>query len=231
MYNYEIYKIIKILEDEDLNKILKLIQSCSRNSDWQDGNFSFSGEEGTKKNLELSSAFILNKIRSIANTASQNCKELCDFCFPKSFEGCILSKTETNGYYNTHVDCADTGDYSATIFLSDKDSYEGGELCLWINGKEEKIKLDPGYCVVYPTGTPHRVNKVNSGTRYAFVFWIKSIFKNETILECCRELRSINFDEKPLMIPINEEMKDVLNSFEFKINNVVTRLMRKYGSF
>jgi PKHD-type hydroxylase len=234
MYKYDIYKIIKILSDDQIKEINKLLCTCSRESDWVDGNNTFEGDKGTKLNTELNNGFVLKKIRELVTKTTNECRELADFTFPKEISGCIISKTEKGGYYNTHTDCADNGDFSSTLFLSDKDSYEGGELCLWINGKEEKIKLNPGYAIVYPTGIPHRVNKVTSGTRYAFIFWLKSIFKDEVILETCRELRSIDYKGyvrlKP-PDPTEQTMEDAFENIDFKIENSINRLMRKFGNF
>lgn len=229
MYNYETSKIIKLLNDDEVKEVQRLLDSCKRPSDWNDGNNSFRGTEGTKSNLELNSPFVLKKVRSMVVEACNTCKEYNDFVLPRSFEGGIISKTNEGGYYNTHTDCGDVGDFSTTVFLSDKDSYGGGELSLLINGKEQKIKLNPGYCVVYPTGTPHRVNRVTSGYRYAFVFWARSIIRDQAILDCCRELRSIEFDETP--IEYQETMEEGLNDIKFKIDNTVNRLMRRFGEF
>ena len=229
MYNYETSKIIKLLNDDEVKEIQRLLSSCKRSTDWVNGNGSFRGVEGTKSNVELHSPFVLKKVRSMVVEACNRCKEYTDFVLPRSFEGCIVSKTSEGGYYNTHTDCGDVGDFSTTIFLSDKDSYEGGELSLLINGKEQKIKLNPGYCVVYPTGTPHRVNKVTSGDRYAFVFWVKCIIRDQTILDCCRELRSIKFNEIP--IEYQETMEEGLSDIKFKVDNTVNRLMRRFGEF
>lgn len=228
MYNYEIYKIIKVFDSEDLNTVNKLIGRTTT-PDWVDGNVSFRGEEGVKNNLELKNNFYLNKIEKITFDALSNNSQYANFTYPKNVEGIIVSKTESGGYYNTHTDTGNVGHFSTTIFLSEKDSYEGGELSLWINGKEEYVKLNPGYAVVYPTGIPHRVNKVKSGSRIAIVFWTKSILKDPVILETCRELRSIAIDEKDAYVPNDEKMQEVLNQWQFKVSNAVNRLVRTYG--
>ena len=231
MYNYEIYKVLKLFDDEKLSKVNHLL-SCSKDFDWKSGNNTFRGEEGTKKNKELSNKFYEKDIYELTLKCINDSEEIAEFTFPKEIQNLIISKTEPEGYYNTHIDFATVGDFSVTVFLSEKDTYTGGELCLWINGKEELIKLDPGYAVIYPTGTPHRVKKVESGVRYAIIFWIKSIFKDPIILETCRELRSIKLtpDQKHMFIKNNEKMEDVINQIEFKLTNSLYRLIRIYGS-
>lgn len=232
MYNYEIYKIIKLFNDEELSKINHLLSCCKKESDWEDGNNSFKGEEGTKNNKELLNQFYYKDLRKLTLDCGKKNTELCEFTFAHDMTSFLVSKTETGGYYNTHTDVGTIGDFSVTTFLSDKNTYSGGELCLWINGKEEFIRLDPGYAVIYPTGIPHRVKKVESGTRYVIVFWIKSLIRDPVIFETCRELRSIKLhpDEKEMFIKNNEKMEEVINQIEFKLTNCVHRLMRTYGS-
>lgn len=233
MYNYEIYKIIRLFDEEQLKKINHLVSSSKIELDWEDGNKTFKGEEGTKNNKELSNEFYKNKIYQIVLESIENNLEFTEFTFPKDIPALIVSKTESGGYYNTHTDVASVGDFSVTVFLSEKDTYTGGELCLWINGKEDRIRLDPGYAVVYPTGTPHRVKKVESGVRHAVVFWLRSILRDPIILETCRELRSIRMspEEEKMFIKNNEKMEEVINQIQFKVTNCIHRLMRKYGSY
>jgi PKHD-type hydroxylase len=56
-------------------------------------------------------------------------------------------------------------DYSCTLFLSDRDECEGGELMINIGDREISYKLNAGEAIIYPTGIPHRVNTVKSGKR------------------------------------------------------------------
>jgi len=223
------FKIIKLLSENQIKEVQRLLDSCKRPADWVNGNNTFKGSEGTKSNVELYNPIALKKIRELVINACSKCEEYSDFTIPKSYTGCIVSKTSEGGYYNTHIDCAEVGDFSTTVFLSEKDSYEGGELSLFISGREENLKLNPGYCVVYPTGIPHRVKKVTSGDRYAFVFWVKCIIRDSTILDCYRELKSIKFDETPT--EYQETMEEGLNDIKFKIDNTVNRLMRRFGEF
>ena len=64
--------------------------------------------------------------------------------------------------------------FSTTIFISEKSDYEGGELCLTMEDRENYIKLDSGESITYNTGIVHRVNKIASGKRIAIVFWTTS---------------------------------------------------------
>ena len=70
-------------------------------------------------------------------------------------------------------------DLSMTLFLSDPESYEGGELSLETPFGPQNLKLSAGDAVVYSTIFRHRVVKVTQGTRLAVVGWIESMVSDE----------------------------------------------------
>ncbi|GAB6051535.1 Fe2+-dependent dioxygenase [Magnetospira thiophila] len=94
----------------------------------------------------------------------------------------MISKYETGMSYGIHADnpFIDTpqgrlrSDISCTIFLSDPDSYAGGDLVAATDLGPQRIKLPKGDAILYPTGTPHEVLEVTSGVRLAAVTWIES---------------------------------------------------------
>lgn len=65
-------------------------------------------------------------------------------------------------------------DLSATVFLADPDSYDGGELV--VDGRA--IKLPAGHMILYPAGSLHHVTPVTRGTRLASFFWIQSMVRD-----------------------------------------------------
>lgn len=87
----------------------------------------------------------------------------------------IYSVMDKGDFYKPHIDDPQgTGMFSTTLFLDDADTYEGGELEIYINGKVESFKLNAGQCITYETGLPHQVKPVTSGTRRVIVFWAKA---------------------------------------------------------
>jgi PKHD-type hydroxylase len=66
-------------------------------------------------------------------------------------------------------------DLSATLFLSDPDDYDGGELI--VEG-QAPIRLPAGHMIVYPASTVHRVTPVTRGVRLASFFWIQSMVRD-----------------------------------------------------
>lgn len=68
-------------------------------------------------------------------------------------------------------------DLSATIFLADPDSYEGGELVIEDTYGEHAVKLAAGDMVLYPGSSLHRVAPVTRGARLASFFWLESMVR------------------------------------------------------
>jgi PKHD-type hydroxylase len=69
-------------------------------------------------------------------------------------------------------------DLSATLFLSEPQEYDGGELVIGDSLGERRIKLPAGDLVLYPANTVHHVTPVTRGTRLASFFWIQSAVRD-----------------------------------------------------
>lgn len=78
-------------------------------------------------------------------------------------------------------------DVSSTLFLSDPDEYDGGELVLYGPSEQQAIKLPAGDMIVYPTTALHAVWPITRGSRIASFFWSQSFIRSQ-------EHRSILFD-------------------------------------
>ena len=70
-------------------------------------------------------------------------------------------------------------DLSATLFLSDPDSYDGGELVVEDVYGPQAVKLPAGHMVLYPASSLHRVTPVTRGVRVASFFWIQSMVRDD----------------------------------------------------
>ncbi len=70
-------------------------------------------------------------------------------------------------------------DISCTIFLSEPDEYEGGELVIEDTFGPRRVKLAAGDMVVYPGTSVHRVEPVTRGHRMACFFWVQSMVRSD----------------------------------------------------
>jgi PKHD-type hydroxylase len=93
-------------------------------------------------------------------------------------------------YYGYHVDNAMRmmpdgsgyvrADVSATLFLSEPDEYEGGELTIDDTFGQHGLKLPAGSMVVYPSSSVHQVSPVTAGARVACFMFIQSMVRDAT---------------------------------------------------
>ena len=70
-------------------------------------------------------------------------------------------------------------DMSATLFLSDPDTYDGGELQIDDAYGMHSVKLAAGDMIVYPASSLHRVTPITRGARLASFFWIQSMVRDD----------------------------------------------------
>jgi len=70
-------------------------------------------------------------------------------------------------------------DLSATLFLSEPDEYEGGELVVEDNYGVQRVKLNAGSMILYPASSLHHVTPVTKGVRLASFFWIQSMIRDD----------------------------------------------------
>ena len=70
-------------------------------------------------------------------------------------------------------------DLSATLFLSDPDEYEGGELVVEDSYGAHAVKLPAGDLALYPASSLHRVEPVTRGSRLASFFWVESMVRDD----------------------------------------------------
>jgi PKHD-type hydroxylase len=94
----------------------------------------------------------------------------------------MFSRYDPGMRYGAHVDDAIMHgmrtDVAFTLFVSDPESYDGGELVIDSAAGEDAIKLPAGALVAYPATSLHRVAEVTRGTRLAAVGWARSLVRD-----------------------------------------------------
>ncbi len=92
-------------------------------------------------------------------------------------------------------------DLSATLFLSEVDAYDGGELVIEDAFGERRIKLPAGDMALYAGTSVHRVEPVTRGVREASFFWVESMVRGE-------ERRRLLFDLDLSIVELRETVGD-----------------------
>ena len=138
-----------------------------------------------KNNWQLDAASdSLSPIQAILDNALKTSPLFNIAALPKNVYPFIVSRHRTGNYYGWHVDSPLMGepplrtDLAMTIFLSDPELYDGGELILQSESGSTAFKPAKGDAVLYPCQYLHCVNEVKSGTRLAAVTWIQSSVKS-----------------------------------------------------
>lgn len=158
---------------------------------WEDGNTT-SGKQSrlAKQNLQLPEASDTARkagaqVRE-AVTRSQlfMAASLAHTVYPPLF-----NRYGPGGTFGDHVDNAmrfqrDQNirirtDLSATLFLSDPEDYDGGELVVEDTYGSHEVKLPAGDLILYPASSLHRVMPITRGERVASFFWIQSLVRDD----------------------------------------------------
>lgn len=70
-------------------------------------------------------------------------------------------------------------DVSSTLFLSEPEEYDGGELQIMDTYGEHQVKLPAGDLILYPSTSLHQVLPVTRGERVCSFFWSQSQIRDD----------------------------------------------------
>lgn len=216
------FYIRKLLSESQLEEI-KLL---SERLEFEDGAVSFGGGKHIKDNMQAKMSPEHDTINDIIFKELDCDHTFLNFTSASSTGAPIYSRYVVGNYYKPHQDSPKNGHYSTTVFLNDPSTYEGGELCLLVNGEDKVIKPEAGWAVTYETGIVHSVNKITSGTRDALVFWTTSLIKKSEVRRIIFELnRAIALlDQYPEIIC--ETNMDTNNSPQFILDKLRSDIVR-----
>jgi PKHD-type hydroxylase len=135
----------------------------------------------------------------IVGNALMRSDEFRNFAFPKRIAPPLLARYEPGMKYGAHADSARVNsaigrlrsDISATIFLNDPASYQGGELVAHLGTRPVAFKGRPGEAIVYPSTLLHEVRPVVSGQRLVSITFIESFIPDEYLRTQLYELNEV----------------------------------------
>jgi PKHD-type hydroxylase len=167
------------------------MRAAMANAEWTDGRQTV-GPQGArvKRNLQLPDASPLRRELGDMVVAALHRHPLYHAAaLPLRTLSPRFNRYEGGGEYGFHIDGAvmSTGmddthvrsDISCTIFLSEPEEYDGGELIVSDTYGEHEVKLPGGDAIVYPSSSLHRVTPVTRGARYASFFWVQSMVRDD----------------------------------------------------
>jgi len=162
------------------------IENLTADANFVDGKLTASlSAKDVKNNWQMEAETeALSAIQTILSAALKSSPLFNIAALPKTVYPFIVSKHTLGNYYGWHVDSPMMGeppmrtDLAMTIFLSDPESYEGGELIIQSESGTAAFKPAKGDAVLYPCQYLHCVNEVKMGGRLAAITWIQSNVKN-----------------------------------------------------
>jgi PKHD-type hydroxylase len=156
---------------------------------WADGNATSGHQSATAKvNRQLPEDSVeAREIGAIVHQALHAHPMFVSAALPHTVFPPLFNRYEGGERFDVHVDNAIRqrgstrirSDLSATLFLSEPDAYDGGELVVEEMYGPQTVKLPAGDLVLYPSKSLHRVTPVTRGARGASFFWIQSLVRDD----------------------------------------------------
>jgi PKHD-type hydroxylase len=176
-----------VLDAEQLQAFRRELEAVT----WSDGRHSAGYlSQQVKRNQQLPDDHPLGrKLGEIILRALQKNPQFMAAALPQKILPPLFNKYSVGETYGRHVDGAIRPvagtplrvrtDLSATLFLSEPASYDGGELVIDDTFGQRQIKLAAGDMLLYPGTSVHQVQPITKGERLAAFFWIQSMVRED----------------------------------------------------
>jgi PKHD-type hydroxylase len=177
-------RINQLLDADELAQIQTLLDQA----EWRSGaNSAGSHVTDLKHNEEMDQQCESWKaINQLVVTKLYRHPEFQRAALPDKVSAAFISRYSSGMKYQAHVDDPVMGsasgryrsDVAVTVFLSDRHSYDGGELRVHTRFGAVDVKLDAGCAVTYPASSLHEVTEITAGQRIACVLWAQSLVRS-----------------------------------------------------
>lgn len=187
--------IPNVLNEEQLIECRRLLNSAN----WIDGKVTAGTQAvNVKNNFQLNetdevTAYLRNIIKNALNTNLL----FISAALPNHIISPFFNKYENGAFYGNHVDNSILfdnqmkknyrTDISCSLFFSNPNEYEGGEMIIEDTYGVHEVKLPAGDMILYPSTSLHRVEPVTKGSRMVSFMWIQSMIR-------CAKKRAILFE-------------------------------------
>jgi PKHD-type hydroxylase len=181
-----VLQIPDVLNPEQVADARRLLDSA----EWVDGRVTAGHQSArTKDNLQLPESHpVARQLGDVILTALSRNALFVSAALPLRVFPPLFNCYRGGQSFGNHVDNAirqaRTGatvrtDLSATLFLTDPDEYDGGELMVEDTYGVHAVKLPSGHMVLYPASSLHKVTPVTRGARVSSFFWIQSMLRDD----------------------------------------------------
>ena len=179
--------IPQLLDAAALQSIGSILHNAAPQDAWTDGRVTSGTQSAEVKNNQQmpEQGVATQQARVVIMQALERNPDFLAGTLPKRVypPGFNRYSGQTNAF-GTHIDNAMRRipgsaeyvrtDISCTVFLSNPQDYEGGELVIANAAGQNQVKLAAGDAYLYPATTLHHVNPVTKGARVACFFWVQS---------------------------------------------------------
>ena len=185
-------QVPNILTDEELAKI----DGALAKGKFSDGKATADAPtKPVKNNLQMDASEGANEAQQLVIQAIARSPLVQRACIPSRVVRPLFCRYEAGMQYGWHTDNPLMiegrplrSDIAVTIFLSELDIYEGGDLLVNTAGGQARFRLPREHAILYPATTIHSVAEVTTGTRNVAVTWIQSIVESSERRELLHEL-------------------------------------------
>ncbi len=210
--------IPKVLNKEDISVIADLMATAN----FHEGTISAGSEARRVKNnheMFISDVEMQRLNNLLMGKLIQNPTYIAT-AFSAKIAAPYYAKYTEGMHYGKHVDDPVMGpanqryrsDISITLFLNEPDAYDGGELIISTAFGEQKIKLNAGDAVLYPSSSTHQVAKVTRGERLVAVTWLQSTIRDPARREILYNLSQAR-EGLIQKSPDSEELEQLSNGY------------------
>lgn len=161
-------------------------RGAAERAPWEDGASTAGANAGLKRNRQLAPDSKLSReLGARLLSALLGNTSFVSAAIPQRIYPPLFNRYDADDYFEPHVDNAIRGDavsgerirvdLAATLFLSEPEEYDGGELIVEDIYGSRQFKPPAGDLILYSAGSLHMVTPVTRGTRFASFFWLQSM--------------------------------------------------------
>ncbi|HEY8353977.1 MAG TPA: Fe2+-dependent dioxygenase [Methylophilaceae bacterium] len=181
-------EIPEVLTKEQVRQCRQLMDQA----EWVDGNVTSGAQAAmAKNNMQLpEDSPVARQIGDLIQDALSANPLFIAAALPHKVFPPLFNRYEGGQSFGVHVDNAIRylrgtsfrvrSDLSCTLFFSEPDEYEGGELTIEDVYGIHQVKLPAGHMVLYPSTSLHRVTPVTKGCRVCSFFWLQSMVREDS---------------------------------------------------